>query len=243
MWLVPLAAAAVAAAFAVMLGRLYAARRSPSQLLWTIAMAMFAAASGAAAIGVGHGWTRTLFTVYWAFGAVLTVPFLAGGEVVLLFRRRWVLWVTWLVLIFASAFTFSVLRRAGIDAVALAERLPSGKEVFGDGTAAHRLPQLFSYPAYAILVAGALWSAWRMRRRPELRDRFVGTLLIAIGATIVAGGAGFAATGMVAGFCITLMVGISTMFWGFLRAARPVRVPDAAEEPSRDPQPAAGHAG
>lgn len=243
MWLLPLAAAAVAAVFAVMLGRLYAARRSPSQLLWTIAMAMFAAASAAAAIGVGHGWTRTLFTVYWAFGAVLTVPFLAGGEVVLLFRRRWVLWVVWLVLIFSAAFTVSVLRQAGVDAVALAEGLPSGKEVFGDGTAAHRLPQLFSYPAYAVLVAGALWSAWRMRGRPELRDRFVGTLLIAIGATIVAGGAGFAATGLVAGFCITLMVGISTMFWGFLRAARPVRVPEAGEDAARAPQPAAGHAG
>ena len=70
---------------------------------------------------------------------------------------------------------------------ALAQQLPSGKDVFGDGTPAHRLPQLISIPSYLILVVGALWSAWRMRGRPELKDRFVGTLLIAIGATIIAG--------------------------------------------------------
>ena len=67
--------------------------------------------------------------------------------------------------------------------------------MFGDGTAAHRLPQYFSYPAYFILLGGALWSAWKMRGRPELKDRFVGTLLIAVGATIVAGGSTFAALG------------------------------------------------
>jgi hypothetical protein len=59
-----------------------------------------------------------------------------------------------------------------------------------------------------------------MRSHPELRDRFVGTVLIAVGATIVAGGATFAAFGMVAGFIVTLVVGIAVMFGGFLRASR-----------------------
>jgi hypothetical protein len=236
MWLIPLVAALVAAMFTVMLVRQYVARRGQAQLMWAIAMAMFAVASAAAAVGVASGWTRALFGLYWAFGAVLTVPFLAGGEVVLLFRRRWVVWATWLVLIFATAYTFAVLRAAPLDMTALLDDLPSGKEVFGAGTAAHRLPQIFSYPAYAILLAGALWSAWKMRGRPELRDRFMGTLLIAVGATVVAGGAGFAAAGIVPGFVTTLVVGIALMVWGFLRASRPVVVPEPAAQ-------AAGHAG
>ena len=228
MWLIPLVATGIAAVFAGMLVRQFLARRGQPQLLWAISMAMFAVASAAVTIGVASGWTRSLFAVYWAFGAVLTVPFLAGGELVLLFRRPWVRWATWIVLIFSVAYTFSVLRQASFDPIALAERLPSGKEVLGDGSAAHRLPQLFSYPAFFILVAGALWSAWRMRGRPELRDRFVGTLLIVIGASIVAGGSAFAASGQVTGFIVTLVIGIAVMFWGFLRASKPVVVPDAA---------------
>jgi hypothetical protein len=225
MWLIPAGAAVVAAVFAVLLFRQFAARRGQAQLLWGIAMAMFAAASAALAIGVASGWTTALFAVYWAFGAVLNVPFLAGGELMLLFRRPWVRWAVWLVLIFSVAFTFAALRQGGVDA-ALAEQLPAGREVFGLGTQAQRLPQYFSYPAYFILVAGAVWSAWKMRGRPELRDRFVGTLLIAVGATIVAAGAAFAAEGQLTGFVLTLLVGIATMFWGFLRASRPIVVPE-----------------
>jgi hypothetical protein len=67
-----------------------------------------------------------------------------------------------------------------------------------------------------------------MRGRPELKDRFVGTLLIAIGATIVAGGSTFAALGELTGFVLTLVVGIVVMFWGFLRASRPVVIPEVA---------------
>jgi hypothetical protein len=100
--------------------------------------------------------------------------------------------------------------------------------VFGDGSAAHQLPQLISIPSYLILVIGALWSAWRMRGRPELKDRFMGTLLIVLGATVIAGfGSAFAALGDLAPFSIALLVGISVMFWGFLRASRPVTIPAA----------------
>jgi hypothetical protein len=220
MFLLPSAAAAIALVFAAMLARQFAERRRPFTLLWAIALAMYAVASAMVALGVLNGWTRLEFQVYWALGAVLNVPFLAAGEIVLLFRPRWVLWAAWLVLVFSIAYTVTVLRAAAVDTAALAERLPSGKEVFGAGTPAQHLPQIFSYPAYAILVVGACWSAWKMRGHPELRDRFVGTLLIAVGATIVAGGATFAAFGMVAGFIVTLVVGIAVMFGGFLRASR-----------------------
>jgi hypothetical protein len=227
MWLIPLIATIVAGAFAVMLARQYLARRGQAQLLWTIAMAMFAVASAAVTVGVASGWSSSLYEVYWALGAVLNVAFLAGGELVLLFRQTWVRWAVWLVLVFATAYTVTVLAGASISDPALAVQLPRGKLVFGDGTPAHRLAQLVAYPAYVILLLGTLWSAWKMRGRPELRDRFVGTLLIALGATVVAAGAAFAATGVLAGFIGTLVAGICLMFWGFVRASRPVVVPEA----------------
>ena len=48
----------------------------------------------------------------------------------------------------------------------------------------------------------------------------MGTLLIVLGATIIAGfGSAFAALGDLAPFSVSLLVGISVMFWGFLRAS------------------------
>lgn len=228
MWVFPLAAGAVAFVFAGMLARHFAERRRPFQLLWTLALAMYGVASLAMAGGVLDGWSTLEFQAFWALGAVLNVPFLAAGEIVLLFRTRWVLWAVWLVLVFFTAFTVAVLSGAEIASGALREQLPLGREVFGAGTSAHGLARLGSYPAFAILVAGALWSVWTMRGRPELRNRSAGTLLIAAGATVVAAGSAFAAAGVVAGFSLTLTAGIGVMFWGFVRASRPVGADAAA---------------
>ncbi len=225
MWVFPLVAAIVAFVFAAMLAKQFAIRRGQAQLLWAIALAMYGLASIAVTAGVLSGWTRTWFVLYWAFGAVLNVAFLAGGELVLLFRRRWVLWAVWLVLVFVTAYTLTVLRGANVNPAAFADRLPLGRDVFGSGTPAHRLAQLVAYPAYAILLLGTLWSAWKMRGRPELTDRFVGTLLIAVGATIVAGGAAFAAAGVLPGFILTIVAGICVMFAGFVRASRRAPLP------------------
>jgi hypothetical protein len=231
MWVFPLVAAAVAAVFATLLTRQYVSRRRPAQLAWAIALAMYAVASLAVVLGVAGGWTADEYRVYWALGAVLNVPFLAGGELMLLVRNRTARAAIWVVLVFVTAYTISVLRGATFDASALADELPSGKHVFGDGTAAHRLPQLISIPSYLILVGGALWSAWRMRGRRELRDRFVGTLLIALGATVIAGGSAFAALGYLAAFSAALAAGIAVMFLGFLWASRPAEatVPATAQ--------------
>jgi hypothetical protein len=230
MWVFPLVAALVAFVFAGLLGRQFAARRHGYQLIWAIALVMYGLASIAVVVGAVNGWTQLAFEVFWAFGAVLNVPFLAVGELELLVKNRTVHLVLYLVLVFLVAYTISVLSGARpLDPVALAERLPSGKHVFGAGTPAHRLPQLISIPSYLILVGGAGWSAWRMRGRPELRDRFYGTLLIAGGATLIAGfGSAFAALGNLPGFSVSLLAGISVMFLGFLRASRPMPVPAVA---------------
>ena len=221
MWVFPLAAAVVATAFAIALGRRFVRRRRSYEALWAAALFMYAGASLAVAFGTASGWTAGSFRVYWILGAVLNVPFLAQGELDLLIRSRAVRWALYVLLAFVAAYTIAVVRTAEIHSAALAEDLPSGKEVFGDGSAAHRLPQLIAIPAYLILVGGALWSAWRMRGRPELRDRFWGTLIIALGATVIAVfGSFFAAHGYLVPFSVALLVGIIAMFLGFARAAR-----------------------
>ena len=61
---------------------------------------------------------------------------------------------------------------------------------------------------------------------PQLRDRTVGTLGIAMGATLVAIGSGIgAAFHVVPLFSVSLAAGVAVMFAGFLRAGRPQRAP------------------
>jgi hypothetical protein len=233
MWVFPLAAAVVALAFAVSLARRFARSRRLHLAMWCAALVMYAVASLAVAGGALVGWSRTLFEVYWILGAVLNVPLLAAGEVHLL-RRGPVLDVAvWVVLAFVFAYTVAVTRGADVVIASLAERLPSGKDVFGDGSAAFRLPQLISIPSYVILVAGAAWSAWRMRGRPELRGRFEGTLLVAAGATITAAaGSAFAAVGNLPAFSLSLLAGVAVMFLGFRRASEPRPASERSDLPA-----------
>lgn len=230
-------AALVALVFAIQLARRWVSRKRTYELLWALSLLMYAIASAVVAIESVHGWTPFYFRLYWALGAVLNVPFLAAGEVHLMVRNRTALVAVDLILIFVVAYTLGVLRTAAMDPHALAQHLPSGKHVFGAGTPAHRLPQLISIPSYVVLLAGALLSAWRMRANAAIRDRFIGTLLIALGATVVAGGATFAAYGQMAGFTLTLMAGISVMFAGFIRASRPAAAP---KEPASSPSNLSG---
>jgi hypothetical protein len=222
MWIFPLAAGVVALVFAGLLGWRFVRRRRAYQAVWVVALLMYAAASFAMFLGVLDGWDRHEYKVYWLFGAVLNVPWLFLGEVYLLAKRRWTADVLLVVMLFLTAFAVAEVRSAPVHLSFLSDELPLGKDVFGDGSLPYRLAQLYAYPAYLLLVAACVWSAWKMRGRPELRDRFLGTLLIAIGATAVAIGSGIGAGLQVVWiFSVGLLAGIAVMFWGFLRASRP----------------------
>jgi MFS family permease len=219
----PILAAAVSLVFGVHLLFRAGRRRSWAEAVWGVAMLMFAAASGALALGVADGWSTAEFRTYWLFGAVLNVPYLGAGEVYLLSRRPWVGHVALLVVLAGTAWGSAEVRSAALEADLLrSEEFFSGREVLGEGSASILLARIYSYAGTAVLVLGILWSAVGMRGRPELRPRFWGVLLIAVGALIVAGGAYFASIGNFAGFSLTLAGGVAVMYAGFLRATRGV---------------------
>jgi hypothetical protein len=204
-------------------------RRRPFQLAWSVALLMYAAGSFALFLGVLDGWSPAEYRAYWLLGAILNVPYLALGEVYLLVRDRRVGNVLLLILLFLTGFAFSRVRTAGLDLSALTKDLPLGKDAFAADTLPYRLSQLYAYPAYVFLLLGCAWSIARMRGKPELRDRLLGTVGVAAGATVVAIGSGFGAgLDVVPLFSVGLAAGIALMFWGFLRASRPTAsVPSA----------------
>jgi hypothetical protein len=216
------AAALVALAFTLSLYERWLERRQPYELAWTAAMAMFTVASAALAAGAAVGWTPVLFRGFYIFGAVANVPILALGTVYLLVDRRRADRIAAVVVVLV-AFAAGVIVAAPLGSLPRNE-LARGSEVFG------ALPRILAAVASAggalVVFAGALWSAVRQRRL------IVGNVLIAVGtATTGASGLLNSVADQMTGFAITLVIGVTLIFMGFLAAtagsgegaSRPVR--------------------
>jgi hypothetical protein len=236
-WLLPGVAAAASAAFAAAVLRQYAGRRRPHQLAWGIALTMFAAASVTLTTGVTAGWTPLSFKVYYLFGAILNVPWLALGTVWLLAGRRGPgdpggvprriglagrAYLTGLAAFTALSVVLVALAR--VTPADLAGRLlPEGKEFLP--VAVRALAVLGNTVGTLIVLGGAVASGVAMRTRRELRPRFEGTLLIALGVLLAAGGGVFAFLASSDKLALGLALGASSMYLGFRRASVPARPP------------------
>jgi hypothetical protein len=220
-WLLPGIAAAASAAFAAAVLRQYAVRRRPHQLAWGIALSMFALASLALTAGVVAGWTPLSFKVYYLFGAILNVPWLALGTVELLASRA----VARAYLVGLAAFTVLsvvLVALARVTPADLAERLlPEGKEFMP--VAVRVLAVLGNTAGTLIVVGGAVASGLALRSRRDLRPRFEGNLLIALGVLLAAGGGVFAFLASSDKLALGLALGASVMYLGFRRASAPAR--------------------
>lgn len=212
----PLLAAVVAWVFAAQLARQYAARRRPHALAWALALGLFGLASAMVTVGVSLGWSPAVFGIYWVAGALLNVPLLAVGQMMLLDPSRSVLYWTLagIFAVWSVAFTAMAGFDAGVLAAASAERtIPLGKEVLG-GTAAYRLVGPFN-ATFLVVVLGSVWSAVRSRRWA--------VLLIALGVIVAAGGSSAVGSGRDFLFSALLALGVSLMYAGFRAASRPPR--------------------
>src|SRR5439155_11488318 len=63
-------------------------RRKPHEAAWTAALFVFAAASTALWAGAAFGWNGLWFRLFYLFGAIVNVPYLALGTVYLLADRN-----------------------------------------------------------------------------------------------------------------------------------------------------------
>jgi hypothetical protein len=238
-WLLPGVAAAASAGFAAAVLRQYAHRRRPHQLAWGVALTMFAVASLALTVGVTAGWTPLWFKLYYLFGAVLNVPWLALGTVRLLMGRggpgnrgevpRWITvagrgYVAGLAAFTALSVVLVLLAR--VTAADLAGRLlPEGRDFLP--VAVRVLAVLGNVAGTLIVVGGAVASGLAVRARRDLRHRFEGNLLIALGVLLAAGGGVFAFLASSDKLALGLAVGASVMYLGFRRASAPARPPVA----------------
>ena len=206
------AAALVALAFAMCTFERWLARHRPHELAWSVSLALFSLASAALAAGAALGWGPVTFRLFYLFGAIVNVPFLALGTVYLLAARRKADLCAVGVVVF-SAFAAGVVAVAPFTADLPRQELARGSEVFGP------LPRILAATASGIgalvVVAGAVWSAARVRRARVV----AANVLIALG-TLITGASGLLNSVLdeMTGFAVALVAGITVLFAGVLVA-------------------------
>jgi hypothetical protein len=219
------AAGLVALAFACSTFERWLARRRRHELAWSLALAFFSVAAFALAAGAALGWSEAAFKVFYLFGAIVNVPFLALGTVYLLGGQRRGDQVGAVVALLA-AFAAGVVLMSPLTGPLPVDELAQGSDVFGP--APRILAAVASSVGALTIFVGAAFSAFRYRRGRMLWSN----VLIAAG-TVVLSSSGLLNSVLdeMDGFAVTLVVGISVIFAGFLVATggRRLRTVPAAE--------------
>jgi hypothetical protein len=227
-------ATAVATLFAEATFKRWRQGRRPHEGAWTVALALFAFASAALATGASTGWDRGVFRVFYLLGAVLNVPWLALGTVYLLGGERIGRRVR-TVLVFLSGLAVGVMLTAPVSGdVTGSTGIPVGKEVFG--VFPRVLAGVGSGLGALVVFGGAAWSAVRFARAargralpprsggPPAGRMAAANALIALGTLVLSGGGTLQGIlGHDEAFTVSLALGITVIYGGFLVAARPVR--------------------
>jgi len=224
-----------AVAFALTTADRYATRGRVHELAWTQSMMMFAVASGAYWSAGAIGWSEWNFRLFYLFGAILNVPYLAIGTIALLGGQalgRSVLTRARLVAVFCAGIVLAAPLRAPVPAVGL----PEGKQLFGP--APRVMAAVGSGVGATVLLVGALWSIRTLvnqRRRPlggtvpimSAGRLAVTNALIATGTIVLSlGGLFFSGSERELAFGAFLVAGIAVLFAGFMVSSQ--AHPDAA---------------
>jgi hypothetical protein len=221
----------VACAFALSTFERWLEHRRRHELAWSIALAFFAVGATFLWVGASTGWTIPVFRGFYLFGAILNVPVLAVGTIYLLAGRpagdRWAAAIA-----LAGAFAAGVLVAAPAHPIVDGGTLPQGSDVFGPFPRV--LAAVASGGGAAVVLGGAVWSARRQRR-----GRLLWANVLIAGGTLLLGASGLlnSVLGAMDAFAVTLAVGVSVLYAGFLVAVTPSRPRARPEVPVATPSP------
>lgn len=217
----PLIATVISLEFTLSLLRRWATTRRPYLRSWSISLALFTAGCAALWYGTAFGWSPVTFRVFYVCGAMLSVPWLAMGEIELLVRPPVARIVLFFLVVFSAnaAFVLAVVPFVA-DAPEFGRSLPHGRDYFPAG-ARYGLVVVSNAVGTLTVVCGTLWSGWRSRHGgAAARARFRGTLLIVLGVLIAAASGGLTFLGEAGSVAATLGLGAAVMYVGFVVASR-----------------------
>ena len=204
--------AVVSTVFTIAVAMRYARSKRVALLAWSIGLGMFALAALAGALAQTSGASEIEYRVFYLFGGILNVAWLALGTV-LLVKPRFGLPTLVAVLLLSLVSAYAVFATP----VNLQIALDTGRG-FPDGSLPRYLAAIGSGVGSLVLFGGALWSAWAFLRRRNNGRRALSNIVIAAGVLIVAVGGTVTFTGASGILELTNLIGVSVMFAGFLIA-------------------------
>jgi hypothetical protein len=209
--IIPAISAIVAAVFALVVLRQYSGHRKTYQLMWATGFAMFAVAAFAGYLAQSSGATETEYRLFYLFGAILNVAWLAVGTMYLLAPRQWANASLAVVVLLSAVSVYAVFAApVDLDAVRL------GHPAYPNGSLARILAAIGSGVGSLVLVGGALWSAWIFFSKRHNGRRAIANVIIAVGVFVVAAGGTVAFTGLGGVLEYTNLIGLAVIFAGFL---------------------------
>jgi len=230
-----LAATVVSLSFAAILYRQYMDRWRPYQLVWALALAIFALGTFCQFVAERNGWSDLIYRLWYYSGAMLAAAYLGQGTVYLMAPRKF----AHVSLAILGMFSSAGLALVAVLPVNLHHALVDGN-VTGNGFPTTLLLLLIPLNTYGTvaLVGGALWSVYRFWRRGTMGRRALGTFLIALGGMTVALGGTADRLGVPGLLYLTELVGVTIIFVGYLQTvaqSRPATTAavDSPPDPSR----------
>lgn len=229
----PIATTVMALAFAYVVFARWRLRRSGPHLLWW--------AAGILLYGVGtltestvtvFGWSEAVFRAWYISGALLGGAPLAQGTVYLLMRRRTANVLATILLVWVTIAAVFVLL-SPIDFAAVETHRLSGRVM--EWSWVRLFSPLVNTYAALFLVGGAVVSAVRFRKRSDTYNRFIGNVLIAVGALLPGIGGAATRLGYTEVLYVMEFVGLTLIWLGYRW-----NVKDRAIRALRGAQPALG---
>jgi hypothetical protein len=224
--------------FAAQVLNQYRTRGKTYQLAWGLALLFYAVAAFPEVMGSLSGWNEIDFRIYYLFGAILLVPWLALGTAELLLRNPRARWARMAYIAFVAVVT--VMGLAAIATAALHTAFITGTHI--PDNCAMYCPREHGYEignvvavvvaavgnivGTVVLAGGAAYSAYRTWRAGLPRNLTLGNILILAGAVVVAAIASLTRIGHYELFYAGQAAGVAVIYAGFL-------VIGAATQPQR----------
>ena len=215
----PIATTLLAALFApVVFGRWRERRPAPHLWWWSVGIVIYGVGTLTESLTTLFGWNVFVFRTWYVSGALLGGAPLAQGTVYLLFSRRtahrMAMALGAVVLVAATVVVLSPIDAAAVEPHRLTGRVMEWR-------AARLFSPFINLYAATFLIGGAVVSAWRYRLDPTLRHRFVGNVLIALGALLPGIGGTATRFGHTEVLYVTELVGLVLIWAGYTFNVRP----------------------
>lgn len=228
MFVLPALTTLISLGFAAQVLNQYRTRGKTHQLAWGLALLFYAVAAFPEVRGSLSGWNETDFRIYYLFGAILLVPWLALGTAELLLQGPKARWARVAYLVFVAVVT--VMGLAAIATAGLHTAFMSGTHI--PDNCAMYCPREHGYEVgnivavgvaavgnivgTVVLAGGAAYSAYRTWRAGQPRNLTLGNILILAGALLVAAIASLTRIGHYELFYAGQAAGIAVIYAGFL---------------------------